>query len=162
MVNVVTAGNMVEMEGSIEMRGRDSSVSAQDVIAEVRCMIAGWRAAGEVSAEAFVDALDDHLAMLAERKEAPASPLTEIRKRCEAATPGPWYPKATDDACCMNARYVSLVPGEWRHDDENGMAEPADYANVVAITLLQSPRLACLDDEKWDENTLFIAHARSG
>lgn len=86
--------------------------------------------------------------------------LAEIRQRCEAATPGPWYPKATDDACCMNARYVSLVPGEWRHDDGRGMAEPADYASVVAITLLQSPRLACVSDERWDENTLFIAHAR--
>jgi hypothetical protein len=37
----------------------------QDLIEELRGMIAGWHEQGEVSAEAFVNALDDHLAMLA-------------------------------------------------------------------------------------------------
>jgi len=87
--------------------------------------------------------------------------LDAIEAREQAATEGPWYPKATDDALCMNARYVSLTPGEWANDQECGMAEPADYEHTVAITMLQYPRLACLDDAKWDENTEFIAHSRA-
>jgi hypothetical protein len=110
-----------------------------------------------------------------------AERLAEIRARCEAATPGPWYPRATDDCCAMNARYVGLretpstvecelypvltkhfEPGEWGHDGRYGLDvnhadhEPPDQ--VVAITLLQQPDLvgpgAC------DENTAFIAAAR--
>ena len=39
-------------------------MNAQDMIEEIRSMIQGWRREGEVSAEAFINALDDHLAML--------------------------------------------------------------------------------------------------
>lgn len=89
--------------------------------------------------------------------------LTEIEVRANAATPGPWYAHATDDEVFSNARYISLEPGEFRHDNKRSMDsqsdERADSEQVIAITLLQSPRLA--DCDECDENTLFIAHARS-
>lgn len=89
--------------------------------------------------------------------------LAEIEARAGAATPGPWYAHATDDEVFSNARYVSVQPGEFRHDNKRGMDsqsdERADSEKVIAITLLQSPRLA--ECNECDENTLFIAHARS-
>lgn len=87
--------------------------------------------------------------------------LAEIVERANKASEGPWYPHATDDDLFMNARYVSTESGDLYHDGARGMAEgECDDNVVVAITLLQSPRLAGIDDAKWDENTAFIAHAR--
>lgn len=40
-------------------------MSERELVEELRGMIAGWREHREVDAETFVDALDDHLAMLA-------------------------------------------------------------------------------------------------
>lgn len=81
---------------------------------------------------------------------------------CQRATPGPWYPRATDDERFMNAQYVSTDPGPgWLHDGEQGMSvEECEPEKVIAITLLQTPRLASVEDGKWDENTEFIAEAR--
>lgn len=92
------------------------------------------------------------------------SELAEIEVRVAKATPGPWYARATDDVAFMNARYVGTQPvapgdAEFRHDGLCGLSEDGgDSRNVVAITLLQLPRLADLDE--CDENTEFIAHAR--
>lgn len=95
-------------------------------------------------------------------------------------TPGRWYPRATDDNMAMNARFVGVRPNpgdepdKMQHDNGMGMAandplggeapvndpaappsdkEPSEQ--VVAITLLQSPRLA--DADEYDANTEFIA-----
>jgi len=86
--------------------------------------------------------------------------LKAIKDRCEKATPGPWYPVATDDECSMNARYVGTNSRGWpRHDQQVGMnGERAE--ETIAITLLQYPRVADVADERWDENADFIAHAR--
>lgn len=88
--------------------------------------------------------------------------LAEIEARANAATRGPWFAHATDDQMFMNARYVSITPGSFHHDEGNGMAEgwssQVDSETVVAITLLQSPRL--VDPDEMDENTEFIAAAR--
>lgn len=99
--------------------------------------------------------------------------LEEIRERTAAATPGPWFAHATDDRYSMNAFYVSVVPSEtgFRHDGQHGLDpnsdEQANPAEVIAITLLQAPRLVeiggrdnDMTDWKCDENTLFIAHSR--
>jgi len=62
----------------------------------------------------------------------------------------------------MNAIYVSAEPGPgMMHDGKQGMS-PAecDPEKVIAITLLQSPLLATIEDEKWEENAKFIAEAR--
>jgi hypothetical protein len=90
--------------------------------------------------------------------------LVEIERRAVAAAPGPWFARATDDGAFMNARYVGLDPiapddHDFRHDELQGMSEGEGKSNrVIAITLLQYPRLA--DGPNEDENTEFIAHAR--
>lgn len=81
---------------------------------------------------------------------------------CEAATPGPWYPRATDGELWMNARYVGIDQGPgWEHDNKRGMGRDNEADKVIAITLLQAPPFADIRDEKWDENTKFIALART-
>lgn len=86
--------------------------------------------------------------------------LDEIEARLNAATPGPWYVHYTDDEFFMNATCVSTQPGPECHDHLRGMAPgECDETSVVAITLLQYPRLADVDDGRWDENAELIAHA---
>src|SRR5437879_5577764 len=90
--------------------------------------------------------------------------LAAVENEWSKTTPGDWYAHHTDDAHYMNAMYVNTVPGPTQLgfvvDDGTGMAagakDQADHEQVVAITLLQEPRLA--DSEECDENTLFIAN----
>jgi hypothetical protein len=92
-----------------------------------------------------------------------------IRKRLDAmervaseATPAPWFVRYTDDNHYMNARYVSTTKGPGRHDGLQGMGSDSNGGeDVVAITLLQAPCLACHVAERWDEDAAFIAAARS-
>lgn len=110
--------------------------------------------------------------------------LTELEAQARAATPGPWYPRATDDEHFMNARFVGTHIGptrrEWKfpdgsthilesadgfmHDNKQGLAEDSPdqepTENVIAITLLQLPRLA--EAAYCDQNTRFIAAAHPG
>ena len=92
--------------------------------------------------------------------------LATVEAEWQDTTPGTWYPHATDDDWLQSAFYVSTEPSDtgydgYPHDDRQGMsenpAEQADPARVVAITLLQRPRLAIA--EACDQNTLFIANA---
>ncbi len=92
--------------------------------------------------------------------------LATVEPEWQGTTAGTWYPHATDDDWFQCALYVSTEPsGEghygYPHDDLRGMsensAEQADPEQVIAITLLQRPRLAIA--EASDQNTLFIAHA---
>jgi hypothetical protein len=91
--------------------------------------------------------------------------LEEILLRASRATPGPWFGHATDDFDWSNALYISTTQGLdlSTHDEKKGMSDgdpnQAPPSTVVAITLLQAPRL-CLSDA-FEENTEFIAHARS-
>lgn len=96
--------------------------------------------------------------------------LAEIRKRAEAATPGPWYPRATDDDSYMNARYISIEesPKGFMHDGRCGMGEDCEPEKVIAVTLLQRPAFATIGSDglngdhdawRWDENTEHIARA---
>lgn len=102
--------------------------------------------------------------------------LREIEQRANAATPGPWHPRHTDDEAFMNAYYVGLDPApEGRpypmHDTRCGLSagdEDQEPSNrVVAITLLQAPRLVDVGDGEtldgclWEENADFIAHSRA-
>jgi hypothetical protein len=76
-----------------------------------------------------------------------------IRRRADAATPGPWRVEFVDDTYAMN--FVAVTTGELRED------WPEDSAQVVAATLVQGPeRYASIADGRWDENARFIAHAR--
>lgn len=87
--------------------------------------------------------------------------LDEIAKRCEAATPGPWHINYTDDQQFMCMTLVTttddLVP-DWHNGDRPDKYDPRV---IVCGTLVQSPRYVDVADEKWDENALFIAHART-
>lgn len=109
-------------------------------------------------------------------KEDDAAPLTademdSLMQLWAHTTPGRWHARATRDDSAMNARYVGLDPNplggtKLSHDRKYGMAVPiAGTTNqdqepsgkVIAITLLQSPRMA--DTEEHDANTKFIAEA---
>src|SRR6476619_382117 len=92
--------------------------------------------------------------------------LLAIESRCNAASPGPWYPRASDDGHSMTGFYVGLRPGpvhssaELVHDNRHGLdINSHDFdPDIIAITLLQCPRM--VDQEYEDHNTIFIAHAR--
>jgi hypothetical protein len=90
--------------------------------------------------------------------------LADVEDEWHGTTRGDWYAHLTDDAYFMNATYVSTVPGPLQLgfvvDGGTGMAagahDQAEHEQVIAITLLQEPRLA--DSEQSDENTRFIAN----
>jgi hypothetical protein len=83
--------------------------------------------------------------------------LAMLDKLCSKTTPGPWYPRAGDDDMCMNARWISTDPGVgYRH---NGFIYEHPSDKCVAITLLQSPRLADVND-CYDRNMEFICEAK--
>lgn len=84
--------------------------------------------------------------------------LSLLEKMHSKTTPGPWYPRAGDDDMCMNARWVSTDPGKgFEHD---GYICDVDSSKTIAITLLQSPRLADSPD-LYDNNLLFICEAKA-
>jgi hypothetical protein len=81
-----------------------------------------------------------------------------LEKLHNQTTPGLWYPRAGDDDMCMNARWISVDPGKgFQHD---GYIYDQDSTKTVAITLLQSPRLADTADTH-DSNLLFICEAKA-
>lgn len=77
--------------------------------------------------------------------------LADLEAKAKAATPGAWHIIEADDERFMSAVYVVTTP-----EDATPGEKPE---NVIAVTLLQSPPVACIADEKWDENTAFIAAA---
>lgn len=75
--------------------------------------------------------------------------LADLEAKAKAATPGNRYVVETDDNRCMSAVYVATTPED---------AAPGEKPeNVIAVTLLQSPPVACISDMKWDENAALIA-----
>lgn len=70
--------------------------------------------------------------------------LADLEAKAKAATPGAWHIIEADDERFMCAVYVATTPED-------------TTPNVIAVTLLQSPRVACIADEKWDENAAHIA-----
>jgi hypothetical protein len=85
-----------------------------------------------------------------------AKELEAIKARLAAATPGPWYDHNPDDDYCMNAYTVTNSPVE----PDVGVDERTnDHKHIIALTLLQTPRVACHEDSRWEENARFIAHA---
>lgn len=83
--------------------------------------------------------------------------ITEIEKRLAAATQRPWHVRHLDDKDAMSLTAVSTAP-------DTGLCErwpDFDHGNIVAATLVQQPRYVDVDDERWDQNADFIAHART-
>lgn len=84
--------------------------------------------------------------------------LEAIRRRLEAATPGPWYAHNPDDAYAMNVYCVTTSPEE----PDTQMGDPEEYCKeIVAMTLFQAPRVVCHDADRWEQDAAFIAHART-
>ncbi|MFE0104808.1 hypothetical protein [Streptomyces sp. NPDC059009] len=82
--------------------------------------------------------------------------LDEIEEMCSAATQGPWFLRNLDDDHVMNLVAVSTV-GDTGQDERR----PAfDHSEIIAATLVQSPRYVDSADGQWDENAAFIAMAR--
>lgn len=75
--------------------------------------------------------------------------LLARRELAEKATPGPWFAICSDDEMCMNTSYVATK-------DEDAPPEEA-YRHIVALTLYQAKRVACHQDERWNENAAHIA-----
>lgn len=87
----------------------------------------------------------------------PTPDLDAIRERWADATPGPWHVRDMDDDHAMSLTAVSTVP-----DDGYGWGDQlteAEAGEIVAVTLLQAPRLASIADGRWDENAVAIAAA---
>lgn len=89
-------------------------------------------------------------------------PSTEDLARWDAlaraATPGPWYARHTDDQSYMCCDFVSTEPGV-RKGHDGGHIDDVDPGTVVALTLLQSPRLA--EADAYEANVEFIAASRT-
>ncbi|MFI6984214.1 hypothetical protein ACIBSV_37225 [Embleya sp. NPDC050154] len=82
--------------------------------------------------------------------------LDEIEELAAGATPGPWHVRQLDDDYAMSLVAVGTVP-------DTGLGErwpDFDHREIVAATLVQHPRYVDVADGRWDENALFIAHAR--
>lgn len=86
------------------------------------------------------------------------SPLwtRELLAQAQAATPGPWYVRRTDDSSFMAAFYVTHHKG----DDSLDVPAWGHPTSVVAITLLQDPSRAVSPQHR--ENAAFIVAAREG
>ena len=84
--------------------------------------------------------------------------LEHLEALCDAATKGPWYDHNPDDEHHMNAYVVSTSPIEPCIDTDERVN---DHAIIVAITLLQTPRVACTSDGRYEQNAAFIAAART-
>lgn len=82
--------------------------------------------------------------------------LEPIKARLARITPAPWYSHNPDDDMFMNAFVVTNSPVE---PDMGKDERTNNHEMVVAITLLQTPRVACHADSRWEENAKFIAHA---
>lgn len=81
--------------------------------------------------------------------------IAAIRERRSKITPPPWYADNPDDDHAMNVLLVTTN----RHGVGDLRTPFDEYGEVVAITMLQTPRFAGVADSRWDENTEFIAHS---
>jgi hypothetical protein len=80
-----------------------------------------------------------------------------MEARAAAATPGPWFVRLLDDEAALALVAVATIP-------DSGLGErypEFDDATIVAATLVQHPAYAYVEDERWHENAVFIASARS-
>lgn len=79
-----------------------------------------------------------------------AAQLRELR---EKATPGEWYAHDTDDDVYMTAYCVA-----GKREPEMGCDGPIEAEKIIAVTLLQSPQVACHESACWEMNAHFIAY----
>ena len=83
--------------------------------------------------------------------------LDELLALARNATPRPWYVRRLDDDVAMSLLAISTVP-----DTGKGERWPNfDSKEIVAATLIQSPRYMSIADEKWDENAATLSLRRA-
>ena len=84
----------------------------------------------------------------------------ELRRLLDAATPGPWDARATDDWKCQTAFYVSTIPGSgMQHDGQRGRRDVAYVAasdantDLIAAAVNALPALLAVVEaaEEWRE-----------
>lgn len=83
------------------------------------------------------------------------SELRDLLEMSKRATPTPWHVRLLDDAEAMTLISISTRPGtgnQERWPDFNA-------TEIVAATLIQSPRYVDVNDSRWQENAEYIAAA---
>lgn len=86
----------------------------------------------------------------------PDDEVEVIERRCNAATPGPWFVRQLDDVDAQCLVAISTIPDTGR----NERFPDFDGSEIVAATLIQKPRYVDVEGARWDENAHFIANAR--
>lgn len=86
---------------------------------------------------------------------------------CRSTSEGMWHVVNPDDAVFMNIVAVATVPDVDDVDPQAPFIQALDsnYKDcdkIVALFLLQTPRLATIADEKWWENARFLVEAHNG
>lgn len=87
--------------------------------------------------------------------------IDELQRLHEAATKGPWFAHNTDDALFMNAYAVTTSEREPDLDGCTDFHKDAHDKSVVALTLLQQPRVVGHESTRWQEDAELIAAARN-
>lgn len=83
--------------------------------------------------------------------------LTALHK---AATPAPWFERPLNDDLCMSG--VGVATEADPYIDEHGYID-LDWPTekLVAVCLLQEPRLVNVADKRWQQNADLIAAMRN-
>jgi len=85
-----------------------------------------------------------------------------LKRLCNDATPGPWHCFNVDDDSSMNV--LGVMTGTAEPNFETGEAIRGGdngHENIIALMLLQSPRLVDHESGRWRANADFIAAARN-
>jgi hypothetical protein len=83
--------------------------------------------------------------------------LEQLLALARNATPRPWYVRCLDDDMAMSLVAISTVRDTGRCERWPNF----DPKEIVAATIVQSPRYVSIADDKWDENAAYIVAAAS-
>ncbi len=87
--------------------------------------------------------------------------IEELQRLHEAATQGPWFAHNTEDSLFMNAYAVTTSENEPNLDGCTDFHKEAHDKSVVALTLLQQPRVVGHESNRWAEDADLIATMRN-
>lgn len=87
--------------------------------------------------------------------------IEELQRLHEAATGGPWFAHNTEDSLFMNAYAVTTSESEPNLDGCTDFHKEAHDKSVVALTLLQQPRVVGHESNRWAEDADLIAAMRN-
>lgn len=89
--------------------------------------------------------------------------IAELERLHAAGTSGPWFVCELNDDVAMTALAVTSSAALGALDEEGGKCHdwPWPAEEIVAATLVQSPRYAVSADRRWRENAELIAAMRN-